>query len=125
MLRKKRIEDLEQELKILAVFRKIRTMKERYRRDPMQVQAAMRRHYLRPNGTVCMCALQRAQPLGKLSLSASVEKESAAFKEVVFHDYRQGAYSKMEVRERCPPCTAVCRRPSPADVSIPRPRRLP
>ena len=68
---KKRIEDLEQELKIL------RTMKRTLSSRSVQVQAAMRRHYLRPNCTVCMCALQSATA-GKLSLSASVKMESAA-----------------------------------------------
>ena len=42
-----------------------------------QVQAAMRRHYLRPSCTACMCALQSAIA-GKPSLSASVKMESAA-----------------------------------------------
>jgi len=69
---KKRIEELEQELKILLLPMK-RTLSLR----SVQVQAAMRRHYLRPNCTVCMCALQSATA-GKLSLSASVKMESAA-----------------------------------------------
>ena len=74
---KKRIEDLEQELKIAASSEKIRTMKRTLSSRSVQVQAAMRRHYLRPNCTVCMCALQSATA-GKLSLSASVKMESAA-----------------------------------------------
>ena len=73
---KKRIEELEQELKF-CFFRRIRTMKRTLSLRSVQVQAAMRRHYLRPNCTVCMCALQSATA-GKLSLSASVKMESAA-----------------------------------------------
>ena len=73
---KKRIEELEQELKILLLPKDPNDEKNVIV-EIRAVQAAMRRHYLRPNCTVCMCALQSATA-GKLSLSASVKMESAA-----------------------------------------------
>ena len=53
------------------------------------------------------------------------ENGIGGFKECVFMITGQGAYSRNEIREWCTPCTACAGRPSPADVSIPRPRRLP
>lgn len=55
----------------------------------------MRRHYLRPNCTVCMCALQSSNRW-KTELVSVSENGIGGFKEVVFMITGQGAYSKMK-----------------------------
>ena len=74
---KKRIEELEQELKILLLPKDPNDEKNVIVEIRAGAGGDEGRHYLRPNCTVCMCALQSATA-GKLSLSASVKMESAA-----------------------------------------------
>ena len=56
----------------------------------VQVQAAMRRHYLRPNCTVCMCALQSATALvlhlGVSALAGNHENDLLEAADSIFTD---------------------------------------
>ena len=62
---KKRVEELEQELKSFF-FRKIRTMRRMLSLRSVPVRAETRRHFLQLKSTVCICTMQKARD-GKLS----------------------------------------------------------
>ena len=57
---KKRVEELEQELKIL-LLRKIRTMKRMLSSRSVPVRAETRRHFLQLKSTVCICTMQKVR----------------------------------------------------------------
>ena len=57
---KKRVEELEQELKIL-LLPKIRTMKRMLSSRSVPVRAETRRHFLQLKSTVCICTMQKVR----------------------------------------------------------------
>ena len=116
---KKRIEELEQELKILLLPKDPN--------DEKNVIVEIRAGAGGDEAALFASELYRMyvrfaeRNRWKTELVSVSENGIGGFKEVVFMITGQGAYSKMKYESGV---HRVQRRPSPADVSIPRPRRL-